>query len=213
MRVDMPPTESTTVAGRYSFNGALETAATQEGIEGQTVDLVVDGAVVQSIVTGAAPPGAWQFSFDVEPGTHNVQATFAGTAEYDPSATPVYPITPSKIATVMEVTTPPPATADAGVPFPFVGALKEEVAAVGIVGATVNLYVGGTPVGSTATGVDGAWAFDVSIDTLGTHAVYAEFPGDATYLGCAKKLSTGWLPPAGLLAVAGGLVGIACLRH
>jgi len=140
-----------------------------------------------------------------------VKARFAGDIEYDASETAVYPLTPSQTATTMDVTTAPPATVDAGSSFAFEGNLIEETSLVGIVGRTVALYVDAevqTP--STTTGVGGAWAFDVTLPA-GTHSVYALFPGDATYLGCAKKLST----RGPLLAAAGvlALVGIACLKR
>lgn len=211
MRVDTVPSESA-IPGYYPrFDGVLETAATLEPIGGQTVNLVVDGAAVQSTVTSST--GRWEFSFSLEPGTHAVKARFDGTAEYEASETPTYSLTPSKLATVMPVSTTPPSTIDAGAFFDFDGNLREEASLVGIVGRDVELYINGSPTGDrTPTTTDGYWLFPMSFPETGTYSVQAVFPGDAMYLGCHKELST----RSPLLAVAGvlaGLVGIACLRH
>lgn len=209
MRVTKVPTENPLTPGNYTFVGYLETAD-GVGLENQTVELLVDDVVVGTQVTNIPDPGYWSFSFALEPGaTYAVKAAFAGTAEYEASATDVYSVTPSKIATGMLVFIAPPATADVGVPFAFGGALREMpmLPPVGIEGATVNLYVGGSLAGSTTTGSDGSWTFDVAIDTPGTHVIYADFLGDAKYLGCSGDSPASWLAPTGLLA----LVGMVCL--
>jgi len=210
MRVTRTPSQAAEPGGEYSFAGVLETTATPAvPVEDETVTLLIDTVPYSSVSTD--PAGNWALPFHLEPGPHDVMAVFAGTAEYDASMTPTYPLDEPKIGTEMIVFTAPPATAAVGVPFTFDGSLWAPGPQIQIEGATVNLYVDAAVVDSTTTITGGEWQFGVLLATGGTHAIYAEFPGDATYQGCAKKFSgTKWLP-AGLLAVAGGLAGIAWL--
>lgn len=87
-----------------------------------------------------------------------------------------------KLETRMVVTVEPPTSAVAGEPFTFAGYL-EDVDGNRLGGKTINLV--GTAM-TTTTNASGEWGFSVVGGSPGTITIYAEFPGDADYLGCSE---------------------------
>jgi len=57
---------------------------------------------------------------------------------------------------------------------------------------TVNVYLNGAVVASPRTQVGGVYTATVRIASVGSHSLYAEFPGDAQYEGCEQE-GYGWL--------------------
>jgi len=59
-------------------------------------------------------------------------------------------------------------------------------------GKWVNIYLNGSNVLSVRTQVAGVYTGTVRIASVGSHSLYAEFPGDAQYEGCEQE-GYGWL--------------------
>lgn len=122
------------------------------------------------------------------------------------SRTATYDVIVGKIATIMEAN--PPSGIGTG-PYSFAGYLKRADTLAGIGGKNINLVIDGVVASSTTTDSYGYWSFVDFYLLPGTHTLYAEFPGDATYEGCSPepRLSNPSLAPLALLGVTiGGLL-------
>jgi hypothetical protein len=178
IQVTHVPDTPVPVGGYSSFRGKL-VDQWGTGLGGMPMYAKIDGTYSFSFFTSGT--GDWSYSFSLAAGTHTIYAYFSGNVQYKGSNTPTYTVVFQKTATTMNVTTPPPATVAPGGTILFAGNLK--AGTIGLTGEPINLMVDGAKVGSTTTGTGGAWTFSFTLVT-GSHTVYAEYPGSATYAGC-----------------------------
>jgi len=198
MYVPAAPSQS---GARVTFIGYLRATATDEGIPGKVVRLIVNGVERDTKVTSDTLPGYWYFSFTpIGWSTKEMQVVFDGDAEYAGCQTDFY-ILEYKVATQIE-TRQEPLEVYPGVYF-FCGNLVYEPYEGSwstLNGKQVRIVVNGVTVGSYITGYDSRLCnldpdFQIThVDMPVTHIVEFVFDGDEDFDPCSAQFEIAFDP-------------------
>lgn len=142
--------------------------------------LTLDG-----IPTTAANLSGTTASFSVtipSVGSHNLQAIYAGDANYTTSTSPVVTINASKSATTLTVT-PATTTPATGVPFQVTATINTPTGSTVQPTGTVNFTLDGTSAGTVnvVPGSPSTAAIAITVATSGSHNLQAIYSGDNNY--------------------------------
>jgi len=115
-------------------------------------------------------------------GNHNLQAIYAGDANYTTSTSPVVTINALKTATTVTVT-PATTTPATGVPFQVTATINTLTGSTVQATGTVNFTLDGTSVGtvSVVPGSPSTAAIAMTVASSGTHNLQAIYSGDNNY--------------------------------
>ena len=211
MVVDVEPPPLADSGEVFPFGGMLLERETNKPLTNKTINLFVDGVLVDSTTTGG--DGKWNFDVSLLSGVRRVYAQFPGDEEYAPIYTHQYTVEVG--ITQIIITARPPSSVDPRETFQFSGVLVS--GATGIPGKPINLWQIGieTPIATTTTAKDGSWGFNVAFDVKGHYRIYTEFPGDDEYVKISTDeytVAVGLLPIFGWKPLEKGELGSGVVR-
>ncbi|HEY2859428.1 MAG TPA: Ig-like domain repeat protein [Terracidiphilus sp.] len=191
------PSTTTPAAGvAFPVSVAVAVGTPAAGATAPTgkVNLTLDGAAYASADVSTAS-GVTSASLNVtlpSGGSHNLQAVYAGDANYATSTSTSVSITAAKGATVTTLTATP-ATLTAGAPETFTATIA---AASGVTGATntftgtVTFFDGATQIGTGTISANAAILSNVTLATTSAHTITAVYGGDDNWVGSTSNVVT-----------------------
>ena len=167
-----------------TLQGTL-TEADLTPIQGQSVDISVNGVAVNEQVTDESGQFQWDQTF-TQAGENTIDADFAGTEYQLPSSQTVS--VNVLIPTVMNLQLP--AKVQTGKSMVITGTLVQEKTPAPVAGQPVTLSVDGQTISNkTVTGQNGGFTLSYTFKKAGSVEIEASFAGSATYTAAKAKTS------------------------
>jgi subtilase family serine protease len=173
---------------------AVGTPAAGTALPTGKVTLTLDGASYATAnVTTASGVTSASFKVTVSSsGGHNLQAVYAGDANYAPSTSDTVSVTSSKGATVTALTATP-ATLTAGTPETFTATISAASAPAGTSNTftgTMTFFDGASQIGTADVSGTTAALSNVTLSTTTTHSITAVYSGDGSWGGSTSNIVT-----------------------
>jgi len=191
-----PSTTSPAVGASFSVTVSIAVGTPPAGTAPPSgkVTLTLDGNPYSTAsLTTASGTTSASFTVSVaSAGGHNLQAIYAGDANYSASTSATVTVTASKAGTVTTLVATPP-TLTPGTPESFTAAIAASNSVSGTTPAftgTVTFYDGATQLGTATVSSNAATLSDVTLSSGVTHTITAVYSGDDTWGASTSNVLT-----------------------
>lgn len=191
-----PSTTTPTAGTAFPVNVTVAPGTPPAGTVAPTgkVTLTLDGTAYAS-ANVSTTTGTTSASFNVtipSGGQHNLQAMYAGDANYSASTSATVSVTVAKGTTVTTLTATPP-TLTAGTPETLTATIAAASPVAGVTytfTGTVTFYDGTSQIGTATVSSNTATLSNVTLSTTTTHSITAVYSGDDTWTGSTSNIVT-----------------------
>lgn len=196
-------------AGQTIILNGLLSGEYGERLAGQNVQIYLDGALRDNLVTDSDGKFKWSGTFNLA-GDYLLSASYAGNEYFLEADAEIAlkVLAPAVIAFKAEGQT-------AGKPVVFTGSLQEQTTKVPLAGRSLDIIINGTPRDApVVTDKKGEFKFEYIFDEKGKHSIEVRFAGDMDYYetGAALQLEIsvpGGFPVLPLTLIALAAAGVA----